>query len=139
MSLVRINKNPSLHDLRMFAGVWWPLYWALVGVLVWRRSGSLYRAELIWGTAAAIAIVCLLAPALARVLSVGLSYATFPIGFVISHILVTLIFYLVITPAALVLRLFGHDALHLRPAPSADTYWIAREAPRDPRSYFLQY
>ena len=29
-SLIRINKDPSRHDLRMFAAVWFPLFCALV-------------------------------------------------------------------------------------------------------------
>jgi hypothetical protein len=39
------------------------------------------------------------------------------------------LFFVVVTPYALVLRLAGRDALRLRPEPGRDSYWIARDPP----------
>ncbi len=137
--LVRINKNPSRHDLRMFAAVWFPLFCGLFGVLVWRKSGSLDAPEIIWSVGAALSLVSFFVLPLARLLSLALAYATFPIGFVVSHIIVTLVFFLVVTPVGLALRLFGHDALHLQFDRSAKSYWTPRPEPPPAESHFHQF
>ncbi len=51
------------------------------------------------------------------------------LGAVMNRVVTALLFYVVFTPVALVLRLLGKDLLHLRPAPEASTYWIARQPP----------
>ncbi len=139
MQLVRINKNPSRHDLRMFAGVWFPLFCAALGVMVWRKSGSLHVPEIIWGAGAVLSLAGLVWPALARWLSLGLSYATFPIGFVMSHLVVGVVYFLVITPIGFLQRRLGRDALGLRLDRSAQSYWTPREQPPGPDSYFHEY
>jgi hypothetical protein len=42
-------------------------------------------------------------------------------------------FFAVLTPIGLVLRLVGRDRLRLRPDPAAATYWISRGAGPDRR------
>jgi hypothetical protein len=48
-------------------------------------------------------------------------------GFVISHVLLTALFYLAVTPVGLLARLCGKDFLGLKLDRKAKTYWIARE------------
>jgi hypothetical protein len=48
---------------------------------------------------------------------------------IVSPIVMGLLFYLVITPFALFIRLTGKDLLHLRRDPEAASYWIQREPP----------
>lgn len=44
-------------------------------------------------------------------------------------VILTLLFYLVITPTGLTLRLLGKDPLRLRLEPGARSYWIERQPP----------
>ncbi len=46
-----------------------------------------------------------------------------------NFVVLTLMFYLVITPTGLMLRLFGKDPLRLRLEPGARSYWIERRPP----------
>ena len=48
---------------------------------------------------------------------------------IVSPIVMGLLFYLIITPFALFMRLTGKDLLHLRRDPEAASYWIQREPP----------
>jgi len=48
---------------------------------------------------------------------------------VINPLVLGVLFYLVFTPFGWVLRRMGKDFLRLRPAPDAQTYWIARQPP----------
>ena len=49
------------------------------------------------------------------------------LGTVMTVVLLTLTFYLVITPLGLVARLFGKDSLAVRPKSARATYWIRVE------------
>jgi hypothetical protein len=64
--------------------------------------------------------------------------AAMPIGWVVSHVLLGVIFYLVITPLALFFRVIGRDALVRRAAPGSTTQWVAREPTTDPGRYWHQ-
>jgi hypothetical protein len=58
-------------------------------------------------------------------------------GWVVSRVVVTIVFALVVTPIGLVARLLGKRLLDLRPDPSATTYWVPRgnERPRYDKMY----
>jgi hypothetical protein len=51
------------------------------------------------------------------------------IGHVVTHIILTLMFFLIMTPIGLLLRLFGKKLLDTHPDPSLKTYW--KEVPED--------
>lgn len=53
----------------------------------------------------------------------------FLIGLVVSPIVLAIVFYGVITPLGLLMRLFGRDALRLRSNPALATYWRERTEP----------
>jgi hypothetical protein len=51
-------------------------------------------------------------------------------GIVVSTILLTLLFYLLVTPIGLLARAFGQDFLSQKLNPNATTYWLARDTSR---------
>jgi hypothetical protein len=65
----------------------------------------------------------------------------FLLGFVVSNLLLTLLFFLALTPIGLAARLFGRDFLSLKLDRAAPTYWIRRErgAPKPPAEYERQF
>lgn len=60
------------------------------------------------------------------------------IGQVTTAILLTLTFYLAVTPVALMRRWFGGSPLPLKPDSESDTYWVNREEPAQPRERFFK-
>ena len=48
---------------------------------------------------------------------------------IVSPIALGILFFLVVTPTALLMRLFGKDPLRLRFDPAVDSYWIKRDPP----------
>ena len=44
-----------------------------------------------------------------------------------NPIVTGLLFFAIVMPLGLVMRLFGYDPLRLRPDPKAESYWIARK------------
>lgn len=50
----------------------------------------------------------------------------FVLGFIVSHIILGLFFFLIITPVGLIARLTGKDFLSLKLDRQAGSYWISR-------------
>ena len=62
------------------------------------------------------------------------------IGFFVSRIILTILFYLVITPIGIVIRLMNKDILDERIDKRKDSYWHIRDAKKEPKeSYENQY
>ena len=57
------------------------------------------------------------------------------LGYVNSRILLTILYYLLLTPYGLISRLFGRDPLDRRGA-SRETYWVKRESTRQTQQQF---
>jgi len=86
---------------------------------------------------AALGILGVTWPAIARPIFLAATAITLPIGWVVSHLLLRLIYYVVLTPLALLFRAFGRDPLQLRRRDS-NSYWHAFQQGRDIESYFRQ-
>ena len=56
------------------------------------------------------------------------------LGAIVTPVVMALVFYLTVTPTALLLRLFGKDPLRRRFDPSVASYWIRRDAEADRQS-----
>jgi len=77
--------------------------------------------------AAALAVPTLLLP-LCRAW-MGLAWA---LGWLNTRLLLTLVFFLMITPIGLLMRVFGHDPMdRCWRRPGRDTYWSGRQAGRE--------
>ena len=48
---------------------------------------------------------------------------------IVNPLVMALLFFLVVTPIALLMRLFGKRPLHLETEPDAESYWIPRDPP----------
>ncbi|MFQ5491529.1 MAG: SxtJ family membrane protein [Phycisphaerae bacterium] len=138
MALIKINFDPSKKDLRQFALIWFPAFIALVGVLTYTKGQAHTAAWAIWIAGAAISVIGLAAPAFMRIVFVGLTCLTFPIGWVVSHVILGVVFFVVMTPMGWVMRLTGWDPMHRTFDPSAKSYWIAHNPGANTARYFRQ-
>jgi hypothetical protein len=91
------------------------------------------------GLGVAGAVVTWAAPAVGKRLFLGWTGAALPIGWTISHAVLAIVYYVVITPIGFVLRLTGYDPMRLGFDRGARTYWIERKSHRDPRRYLRQF
>ena len=140
MPLLQIDRHPSPRDLRVFA---WglPAFFGVLGGLRW-WAGSPRAAVVIWVVGAAVATLALAVAPARRWLYLGWMYASYPVAWTVSHLLLIVVYALVATPTALLLRLLGRDPMRRRFDPHADSYWIERaskdDPARDPSRYFRQ-
>jgi hypothetical protein len=124
--MLTINRHPSRAQLWWFAGLWLPLFGGAMGSSLYWRIHAPTAAALVWGSTVAATFVSLLSGEAARLVFLGLSYATFPIGFVVGWVSFAVIYFVVLTPLGLAMRLVGRDALQLTGKGNAESYWKPR-------------
>jgi len=137
--MIDIRWNPTSRELRQFAGIWCPAFFALVGGIIYYRTGWLTGAACLWAAAALVFTGGLLWPRSARPLYVGLIVCAYPIGWAVSHVLLAAVFYLVLTPIGLAMRLLGRDPMERRFERSGSSYWRRRPGSADASGYFRQF
>ena len=135
--MISIQWNPEKKQLRQFAGIWFPAFCALLGWILGAKSGHWGAVQVAWGACGLLSLLGVVFPPLIRPVFVGLILLTYPIGWVISHLLMGAIFYLLFLPIGLVLRWTGHDPLQLRP-PVGNSLWKTPIGKTDPASYLRQ-
>jgi hypothetical protein len=136
--MIPINTNPSPRELRWF-GLIFAAFFGVVGLIVWRQTGSPAAPRVIWIAAGVIAAVYYAVPPMRRALYLGWLYATYPLGWVVSHVLLGIIYFGVMMPIGLAMRLLGRDPMTRRFDRQASTYWVKREQNDDPGRYFKQF
>ena len=60
------------------------------------------------------------------------------IGRIVTTLILALAYYLVITPSAIIKRLFGGTPIPLKPDKSSRSYWVTRNEPAQPTERFLK-
>jgi len=90
------------------------------------RAGAPMR---FWAIAVAgvFLIATLTRPAVLHPLNAAWTRFGLLLGKLVSPVVIGVLFFLVVTPIAIMARLFGKDPLRLRLEPSATSYWIERQ------------
>ncbi|MFT7536689.1 MAG: hypothetical protein ACI85K_002643 [Hyphomicrobiaceae bacterium] len=141
--MIKLDLNPAPHIIKQFA------WFAVIGMGLLGFAALKFTVGFAWDhpvflTAIGIGVVQLLlflvgVSIMSRTLFVVLSVAFVPIGFVLSHVMLAAIYYLVLTPIALVFRLIGRDVIGKKLDKNAKSYWHERSGDRPAASYFKLY
>lgn len=127
--------SPTRKDLRNLGLVFCVVLGLLAGLSAW-KGGAAWP----WlaGGAALFAAWGLLWPAGLRPLYRGWMSLAIVMGQVVSRLLLSLVFYLVVTPVGLVMRLAGKDPMDRRLG-DRDSYWRPRPRQYDPKQTEKMY
>lgn len=124
--------------LRHFAAMWTVFFG---GAAAWQQF-VLHRPPL----AAVLAVLAVTVgplgvawPRAIRPVFVGWMTLAYPVGWVVSRIVLGVVFYFLFTPVAWAFRLIGRDALELKSQPTATTYWHSRPKVTDKSGYLRQF
>lgn len=139
MALLELKRDPTPREVRQFARVWLPAFCAVLAVWAVLRWQAWPVAAALLATGIAGVVVEWARPRWMKALFLGWMWAAFPIGWLVSHALMGIIYYLVITPIGLIMRAVGRDPLSRSFEPEAETYWTRREPSADPSRYFRQF
>lgn len=115
-------------DLRKF-GLTVGGAFVLLGILLLLRHRSIYPSFL--GAGAVLAAFGVIWPRALKYVYIAWMALAFTLGFVMSNVILTLFFFLFVTPIGLLARLFQKDFLARRWDKQTATYWI--QCPRDVR------
>lgn len=146
--MIEIDLDPDVRTLRQFgfialggfsaiAALAWFEWLVFAGG--WLGEARVPVATTLVGIGAFAAALSLVYPKANRPLFVGLSVAAFPIGFVLSHVIMAFLFFGIITPIGLLMRALGRDPLDNDFAREADSYWSPARPERPSDSYFKQF
>jgi hypothetical protein len=132
-----IDFRPNARKLRQFAGLWTVFF---AGLALWQGyRHHTVAAGVCAGLGLGLGPLGLLFPQIMRPIFIGWTVAAFPIGWIVSNVLLAVLFYGLFTPIGLLFRLFGRDALQLRRPERATTYWSPKPMPTDLRRYLRQF
>ena len=132
-----VKWRPDAAELRRFA-IAMLLGFSLLGLFaVWRANGIGTGSLVLWGIGASLAIAAII-PGLGRVAYLGVYLPTSIIGYFVSHVILILMFFLIITPLGFALRLMGKDPLQQRRL-KQKTGWTPVKAVKREDSYYRQF
>lgn len=139
MAMIHLDLNPTPRKIREF-GIVSPIMLGLIGLLLaWRFGLSPAWPIALGAVGIALFLLSRMAPVCVRPVYQGLVLVGFPIGWVVSHVVMLLFFFAVLTPIALLFRLVGRDVLSRKWDDECKSYWT--EYSRDDRvqRYFRQF
>jgi len=122
--------------LRQFAAIWLAVFGALAvynGVV----AGRTVFAAILGVAAVSAGLPGIFKPRTIEPTFRAAMAIAMPIGWIVSHVLLGVLFYLVMTPVALFFRLIKRDALGRR-VPGTRSQWVERQQSTDPRRYWHQ-
>ena len=135
--MMEINWNPSRKELRQFGFLCLAFFGGLAAYN-WYHGGVTLAVELLTAAALIGGVLGAVAPQLLKYVFVGWIVAVFPIGWTVSHLLLGFIYFFILTPIGLLLRLLGQDPMNRSFDPGAKTYWTTHEQAPVAR-YFRQF
>lgn len=135
--------NPGLAARRRFARslvIGFPVIAALTAISGWVKAHA-FPGWTLWlgGGGASLGALLWLAPQIAKPFYLAWHFFACCIGIIVSNALLAAAYYFVFTPAGLLLRLLGRDALGRRRDPLAKTYWRKAGPAPDPARYYRHY
>jgi hypothetical protein len=139
MPLIEINWHPKNKELRNFAIIALIASLVIACLLYVLKGVGIQWVIIIIAAGFGIFISSYVSLKLTKIIYLGLILVTFPIGWAISMISLTVFYFLMLTPLGLLFRLLGRDPLCRKFDPDAKSYWIDRRETDDLDRYFHQY
>jgi hypothetical protein len=132
-----VNWRPDSRELRRFA-IAMLIGFAVLGLLAaWRGGGIRTTSIVLWSIGVVLAAAAFV-PGLGRLAYLIVYLPTSIIGYFVSHILLALMFFVVITPLAIILRLMGKDLLRQQRQKNR-THWTPVRGVKTEDSYYRQF
>ena len=139
MALLKINWHPTRKELGDFGKIAL-IATVLISLLLWGIKGLGLQWTLpISAVGLIIFVASRTSEKLTRIIYLGLTMLTLPIGFVVSFILLAVVYYMVITPIGLVFRLMRRDTLCRKFDSATESYWLCRRRDKGLNRYFRQF
>ena len=118
--------DTSSKEIRKF-GLVIAIALGVIGSFVYVKFGNFDVVGWLWGIGLLFLILGFILPSVLRpVYRIWMLLAYF-IGGIVSRVILTVLFYVVLTPTGLVLRLFGKDVLDQKFDKRQESYWVKKD------------
>lgn len=140
-----INWKPGAEDLRKFAWsliIGFPCIAVVFFLVKWAKTHTmpeLHGFLLLGGIGAAVGLVCLMVPVVARPLYYVWYALAACVGIVMANLLFCVMFYGLFAPIGLIMRLCGRDPLNLKWKKEQSSHWLDAGPEPAAKDYFSQY
>lgn len=129
------SSSTSREEVRKFGLAGLVFFAVIAGVALWKDRQT---ALMIFGGLDAFMLLFIALPGPMAPVYRGWVFVAQKIGHVMNTIILSITFFLVITPMALLRRLMGKRPMALKPDPEASTYWVRRKVPAQSRRQFTK-
>jgi len=123
------------REIRRFGIIAFVFFGIFFGIALWRHKDI---AGGFFGALSFLGICFVLFPGPLKPIYTRWLLTAHFIGTVMTSLILTLTYYLMITPAAWIIRLIKGRPLPVSPDRSALSYWVERSEPAQPRERFLK-
>ena len=118
--------DTSSKEIRKF-GLVIAIALGVIGSFVYVKFGNFDVVGWLWGIGLLFLILGFILPSVLRPVYRIWMLLAYLIGGIVSRVILTVLFYVVLTPTGLVLRLFGKDVLDQRFEKDRESYWIKKD------------
>ena len=130
-------RTPTPGEERWFGALLFAVF-LVIGTVVYWQLDSARAARVLWGLGLGLGLLYYAVRPLRRPLYYGWMRLVYPIGWVISHVALAIVYFGIMTPIGLVMRLLGRDSLERRFDDEVDSYWTERRTVEDVGRYLRQ-
>jgi hypothetical protein len=128
-----ISSSTEKREIRKFGAIALCVFGALLAAGLWREKIPI---SICFGILTLFGMLFLLLPAQFKPAYLAWLRAAHFMGTLTTALVLVLAYYLVITPTALLKRIFGGRPISLSPDPRVSSYWVARSEPAQPKERF---
>ena len=118
--------DTSSKEIRKFALVI-AIAMGVIGIFISLKAHNLDISIWLWGIGLLFLILGFILPFILRPVYRLWMLLAFFIGGIVSRVILTVLFYVVLTPTGLVLRLFGKDILDKKFDKRRESYWVKKD------------
>ncbi|MEO0454640.1 MAG: hypothetical protein AAFY98_10955 [Verrucomicrobiota bacterium] len=133
--MLNIQWKPDQSTLRQFSLICLPGF-GIISLICYFKFEITTLAIFFGILALALPVIGMVFPRSIRIVYVFLQIVAFPVGWVISHIVMALIYYGIFSLIGLFFRTSKRDLLGIRQHDQRHSYWKKKEQQKDVRSYY---
>ena len=139
-----VNWNPGPTEKRKFAVslvIGFPIVAGVLFLIKGLFSHSWNPVPSYWigGVGCGLGLLLLVIPALAKPFYMVWYFIGCCIGIVVSNVLLSAFYFIVVTVIGLILRILGKEPVQKKLNKAAKTYWLDAERITDPKRYYQQF
>jgi len=130
------KKEVTKKQLRTF-GIALSIFLGIIGLIHFIK-GNTPTNYWFWGAAIVILIATLTVPIIIKPIYRAALFVAHILGWINTRLILGLIYYLLITPVSLIMKLMGRDPLNRKFDKEAKSYWNVRERIPNPKEQYLR-